>query len=93
MELLRLKKISTAQTRSEDHSSLLVELKWSLGVIVVSFYPISLITDREKTTLADAYSCTPRNIAARNTARVAARLERGLDLVSVKEREQRNYEL
>ena len=36
-----IRNISTAQTRSEDHSSSLVEPKWSLGVIVVSFYPKS----------------------------------------------------
>ena len=34
-----IRNISTAQTRFGDHSSLLVEPKWSLGVIVVLFYP------------------------------------------------------
>ena len=48
MELSRLKK--SLQPSSEDHSSLLDEPEWSLGVIVVESTP-RLITVREKTTL------------------------------------------
>ena len=52
-----------------------------------------LIIVREKTTAADAFSRTPLNIAARNAARVALRLERRLDIVSVKKTRAANYEL
>ena len=71
--------------RSGDQSSSLVEPKWSLGVIVVLFYPKAIYSPGENNTS----SRIPRNIAVRNAARIAVRLERKLDLVSVKKREQR----